>query len=65
MTAMWGVGLVAEMALRSWLAWHWPVERSVLLLPWVSYGVMGVLTAATWVMRKRMAHTLPHAAASG
>ncbi|MBX9267713.1 VC0807 family protein [Chromobacterium violaceum] len=65
MTAMWGVGLVVEMALRSWLAWHWPVERSVLLLPWVSYGVMGVLTAATWVMRKRMAHTLPHAAASG
>ena len=64
MTAMWGVGLVAEMALRSWLAWHWPVERSVLLLPWISYGVMGTLTAATFLMRKRMANGRPRTVAS-
>ncbi|MEO9384227.1 VC0807 family protein [Chromobacterium phragmitis] len=63
MTAMWGVGLVAEMALRSWLAWHWPVERSLLLLPWISYGVMGLLTAATWLMRKRLARAIPREAA--
>ncbi|MCD4499699.1 VC0807 family protein [Chromobacterium vaccinii] len=64
MTVMWGVGLVAEMALRSWLAWHWPVERSVLLLPWISYGVMGALTAATLLMRRRMGAGLPRATAS-
>ena len=62
MTAMWGLGLVSEMLLRSWLAWHWPVERSVLLLPWVSYGVMGLLCGITWLLRRRLAAAMSLAA---
>jgi len=27
MTGVWGLGLTGENALRSWLAWHWPIER--------------------------------------
>lgn len=54
MTALWGCGLVLEMLLRSWLAWHWPVERSILVLPWISYAVYGGLMAVTWFMRRRM-----------
>ncbi|WP_047248962.1 VC0807 family protein [Chromobacterium subtsugae] len=63
MTAMWGLGLVSEMLLRSWLAWHWPVERSVLLLPWISYGVMGLLCGATWLLRRRLTVAMQLAAA--
>ncbi|AUH52236.1 hypothetical protein CXB49_16160 [Chromobacterium sp. ATCC 53434] len=62
MTLLWGCGLVLEMLLRSWLAWHWPVERSLLLLPWVGYAVMGSLCAATWLLRRRLAGGLAAAA---
>ncbi|WP_434629702.1 VC0807 family protein [Chromobacterium sp. CV08] len=58
MTLLWGCGLVLEMLLRSWLAWHWPVERSLLLLPWIGYAVMGGLCAATWLLRRRLAGSL-------
>ncbi|OHX15017.1 hypothetical protein BI347_11950 [Chromobacterium sphagni] len=58
MTAVWGCGLVLEMLLRCYLAWHWPVERSLLLLPWISYGAMGLLCGATWLLRRRLAREL-------
>lgn len=54
MTAVWGTALTAEMLLRCWLAWHWPVERSLVVLPIVSYTIYGVLMLWTWRMQKRM-----------
>lgn len=54
MTAVWGAALTAEMLLRCWLAWHWPVERSLVVLPIVSYTIYGVLMLWTWRMQKRM-----------
>ncbi|WP_196782580.1 VC0807 family protein [Chromobacterium paludis] len=54
MTALWGGGLVLETALRSWLAWHWPVERSLLVLPWIGYAIYGSLVAITWYLRRRV-----------
>ncbi|UTH74859.1 VC0807 family protein [Chromobacterium sp. IIBBL 290-4] len=58
MSAMWGAGLLSEMALRAWLVSWWPVERCLLILPWLGYGVAAVLVSATWLMRKRMARGL-------
>ncbi|POZ61784.1 VC0807 family protein [Chromobacterium alticapitis] len=58
MTALWGGGLVLETALRSWLAWHWPVERSLLLLPWIGYAIYGGLMAATWLLRRQLGDKL-------
>ncbi|RDU99038.1 VC0807 family protein [Trinickia dinghuensis] len=54
MTAAWGAALTAETLLRCWLAWHWPVERSLAVLPIVSYGIYGVLMVWTLWMQKRM-----------
>ena len=54
MTAIWGTALTAEMLLRCWLAWHWPVERSLVVLPIVSYIIYGVLMVWTLWMQKRM-----------
>lgn len=54
MTAMWGGALTAEMLLRCWLAWHWPVERSLAVLPIVSYVIYGAMMLWTIWMRKRM-----------
>lgn len=54
MTATWGAALTAEMLLRCWLAWHWPVERSVVVLPIISYAIYGVLMIWTLWMQKRM-----------
>jgi hypothetical protein len=54
MTATWGAALTAEMLLRCWLAWHWPIERSLVVLPIVSYCVYGLLMVWTLWMQKRM-----------
>jgi hypothetical protein len=54
MTATWGAALTAETLLRCWLAWHWPVERSLVVLPIVSYTVYGVLMGWTLWMQKHM-----------
>ncbi|SCK14685.1 VC0807 family protein [Vogesella sp. LIG4] len=54
MTALWGGGLLAECASRIWLAFHWPVARAVAIGPWISYGIMALLAAATWLWRRRL-----------
>lgn len=54
MTATWGAALTAEMLLRCWLAWHWPVERSLVVLPIISYAIYGALMVWTLWMQKRM-----------
>jgi len=54
MTAMWGAALTAETMLRCWFAWHWPVERSLAVLPIVSYVIYGAMMLWTIWMRKRM-----------
>lgn len=62
MTLLWGGGLLAECASRIWLAFHWPVARAVAIGPWISYGIMALLAAATWLWRRRLQHQLLTAA---
>ena len=54
MTAVWGLGLMGENALRSWLAWHWPVERFLVVSPFIGYAIYGALTVWTFMYRKKM-----------
>ena len=63
MTTVWGAGLVAEAALKVWMAWHWPVERVLVVSPFVSYGVYGALMAYTFWYRRRMRVRMAPAAA--
>ncbi|MBP0589944.1 hypothetical protein J8I87_09460 [Paraburkholderia sp. LEh10] len=52
LTATWGIGLTSETALRGWMAWHWPVERVLVVSPFVGYGVFGGLMIWTlWYRR--------------
>jgi hypothetical protein len=39
MTWVWGLGLVFEAMLRCWLVWRWPVERSLAIVPVISYAI--------------------------
>jgi hypothetical protein len=49
MTLVWGMGLTAETLLRCWLAWHWPVERCLAVLPLISYSIyVGLMLWTTW-----------------
>ncbi|AME24276.1 MAG: hypothetical protein M3O74_06690 [Pseudomonadota bacterium] len=54
MTFAWGLGLTGENLLRAWLAWHWPIERFLLVSPFIGYGIYGGLTVWTIIYRKRM-----------
>jgi hypothetical protein len=54
MTLIWGMGLTAETLLRSWLAWHWPVERCLVVLPLISYSIYGGLMLWTVWFRGRL-----------
>jgi hypothetical protein len=54
MTLVWGVGLTGENVLRSWLAWHWPVERYLVVSPFISYAIFGGLTVWTLIYRTRL-----------
>lgn len=54
MTLVWGTGLTAETLLRCWLAWHWPVERSLVVLPIVSYSLYSGLMLWTFWFRGRL-----------
>jgi hypothetical protein len=58
MTLVWGVGLTGENALRCWLAWHWPVERYLVVSPLLGYAIYGGLTAWTFWFRTRMRRQL-------
>lgn len=49
----WGFGLSAEALLRGWLAWHLESERFLLISPFVSYGLIGLLLLWTIWYRKR------------
>ncbi|KMN83487.1 membrane protein [Chromobacterium sp. LK11] len=54
MTLWWGLGLSLEAGGRAYLAWTWPVERFLLVAPFISYGVMGGLCLMTLLYRRRM-----------
>jgi hypothetical protein len=55
----WGIGLTAEALLRGWLAWHWEPERFLVLSPFVSYGLIGLLLLWTVWYRKRCDVDMP------
>jgi hypothetical protein len=55
MTAVWGVGLVAENVLRVLIVWYWADDRHALVASRVlQYGVYGALTAWTFWVRRRI-----------
>ena len=53
MTAVWGVGLIAQTAVMCWLAWIWPISRYLLLSPFISYAIFGLLMAWSLWYRAR------------
>jgi hypothetical protein len=54
LTLVWGLGLCADSALRTWLAATWPIERFLIVSPIIGYGVFGGLLAWTFWYRTRM-----------
>ncbi|RKP43391.1 VC0807 family protein [Trinickia fusca] len=54
MTLVWGTALTAETLLRCWLAWHWSVERCLIVLPFISYSIYGGLMLWTFWFRGRL-----------
>lgn len=52
MTLVWGVGLTGETALRAWMALTWPIERFLVVSPFIGYGIYGALTLWTLWYRK-------------
>ncbi|SOE71758.1 hypothetical protein SAMN05446635_4183 [Burkholderia sp. OK233] len=54
MTLVWGVGLTGETALRAWMALTWPIERFLMVSPFIGYGIYGALTLWTLWYRKSM-----------
>jgi hypothetical protein len=54
LTATWGVGLTCEMLLRVWMAWHWPIERVLVVSPVVGYGIFGALMVWTFWYRRTL-----------
>ncbi|WP_199101572.1 VC0807 family protein [Aquitalea sp. ASV11] len=59
LTLLWGGGLCAETLLRALLIWQLPVERFLIVSPFVSYGIMGLLLAGTWLGRRRLRANSP------
>lgn len=54
LTAVWGVGLVGETALRGWMAMTWPIERFLVVSPLLGYGLFSALMAWTLWYRTRL-----------
>lgn len=54
MTLVWGVGLTGETALRAWMALTWPIERFLVVSPFIGYGIYGGLALWTMWYRKAM-----------
>nr|WP_235087185.1 hypothetical protein [Chromobacterium sp. Beijing] len=52
--AVVGLGLEPGGGRRAYLAWTWPVERFLLVAPFISYGVMGGLCLMTLLYRRKM-----------
>jgi len=62
MTAVWGAGLTSETALRSWMAWTWPIERFLAVSPVIGYGIYGALLLWTLWYRKTLRNRADRAA---
>ena len=45
LTVVWGTGLVLQTACMCWLAWIWPIGRYLLLSPFISFAMFGLLMA--------------------
>jgi hypothetical protein len=43
LTLVWGSGLVVQTACMCWLAWIWPIGRYLLLSPFISFSIFGLL----------------------
>ena len=54
MTLVWGIGLTGETALRSWMALTWPIERFLVVSPFIGYGIYGGLALWTLWYRKTL-----------
>jgi hypothetical protein len=54
MTLVWGVGLTGETALRAWMALTWPIERFLVVSPFIGYGIYSALALWTVWYRKTM-----------
>ncbi|RKE36619.1 hypothetical protein B0G76_2821 [Paraburkholderia sp. BL23I1N1] len=54
MTLVWGVGLTGETALRAWMALTWPIERFLVVSPFIGYAIYGGLALWTAWYRKTM-----------
>jgi hypothetical protein len=54
LTATWGTGLACETLLRCWMAWHWPIERVLVISPVVGYGIFGALMVWTFWYRRSL-----------
>jgi len=66
MTLVWGIGLTAETALRAWMALTWPIERFLVISPFIGYGIYAGLALWTLWYRKTMrARVEASASASG
>lgn len=69
MTLVWGIGLTGETALRSWMALTWPIERFLVVSPFIGYGIYGALTVWTvWYrksLRKRSEASVPADSVAG
>ena len=58
MTAVWGVGLTAEAALRTWLALIWAPSRFLVVAPLIGYGLMALLLLWTFWHRHALSGEL-------
>ncbi|MFM0044216.1 hypothetical protein PQR05_07365 [Paraburkholderia sediminicola] len=54
MTLVWGIGLTGETALRAWMALTWPIERFLVISPFIGYGIYSALALWTLWYRKTM-----------
>lgn len=59
MTLLWGCGLTLETVIRAVMIWQLPVERFLLLSPFVSYGIMACLMGLTWLGRRHLRASRP------
>lgn len=53
LTAVWGLGLTGEAALRGWFAATWPIPRFLAVTPFISYAVYFALLGWTFWYRTR------------
>jgi hypothetical protein len=45
LTLVWGLGLVVQTGCMCWLAWIWPIGWFLLVSPFISLGIFGLLMA--------------------